>query len=134
MRKHGKFSVKTEGQIVIAKLFGSFNELGAGALTDSLKKEVKSLNDLPFAELIDVQELEGVTPEGFEIIEEWNYWINIERKLIAKAFVTGSSVHPVIAQKNISSQKKQNVKIFDGREQALQWLREELLKAGNENP
>ena len=132
MRKHGTFSVKTEGQVVIVKLFGSFNELGARTLTDSFRKEVESLNDLPFAELIDAQKLEGIIPEGFELIEDFNIWQSTEKKLVALAIVTDSTVIRAIARKNLPSQMNLNLREFDNRELALQWLREELLKAGNE--
>ncbi|WED23871.1 hypothetical protein L3Q72_21805 [Vibrio sp. JC009] len=122
---HGLFSIRVEGRMVIGAVSGSHNEFDTAAVTDELRKAVESLNGSPYVELIDARELEGVTPEGFAVIDKYNRWES-ENGLIAIAFVARNTVLPMIVKHYLEMTQASNMKAFSDIEEARQWLLDEL--------
>lgn len=83
---HGDFEVLFIESILVVKLIGSFNEFGAIELTAAIKEKVKNLQGLAFCMLVDDIELNGFTPEAYQVVEENNKWLN-KQSLTAKAFL-----------------------------------------------
>lgn len=124
----GKVLVKTEGQIVIAKYIGTFNESGIHQQLEAVKEAVKGFGDKPFAMLVDVQFLVGGTPEAYEISDNFNRWLNT-RNLIAKATVFQSKVKLKIIDARVISKKHQNHASFNNLGEARGWLKTQLKEA-----
>lgn len=119
---HGDFEVSFIGNILLVKLIGSFNEFGAMELTTVIKQKVKSLQGLAFCMLVDDIELHGFTPEAYQVVEEYNKWLN-KQSLAAKAFLTQSLVQEELHDYFVPSKKEQNVKAFCELKTAIQWLK-----------
>lgn len=56
---------------------------------EKLKVIVNDLKSKPFSILINSIEVEGATPEAFQVANEYNLWL-CEQKLMAKAIVTSA--------------------------------------------
>lgn len=119
---HGDFEVSFIESILVVKLIGSFNEFGAIELTAAIKEKVKNLQGLAFCMLVDDIELNGFTPEAYQVVEENNKWLN-KQSLTAKAFLMRSHAQEVLDDHFVPSKKEQNVKVFRELETAIQWLK-----------
>ena len=124
LKAHGEYSVKLKGNILYIKLMGGFNDLGSLQLVSSIKEKIKSLKGQRFCILIDDTKAQGFTPEGYQVIENYNKWL-LSQKLIAKAFVTKSFLQEEIDNIYIPSKKHQVNKTFDNLESALTWLQKQ---------
>ena len=119
---HGDFDVSFIENILVVKLIGSFNEFGAMELTAVIKEKIKSLQGVTFCMLVDDIELNGFTPEAYQVVEESNKWLN-GQCLIAKAFLTQSLVKEELDNYFVPSKKEQNAQVFCELETAINWLK-----------
>lgn len=120
-RNHGSFIVSIDENIIVATLYGSFNEFDAVDLTEQLIAKIDSFHGKPFCMLINNLELEGLTPEACEEIDSYNEWLN-GQNMIAKAFVVNSPLQFDLPSLNIPSKQKQNIKQFGNAASAIEWL------------
>ncbi len=73
--EHGQVSIRQDGNIIIVKLVGGFNEFGAKKYTDGVKGIIGNFNGEPFTILVNNLELSGGTPEAYEEVEQYNQWL-----------------------------------------------------------
>lgn len=132
MKEHGTYSIHLKEQLLIAKVTGSHNEFDVRTVTNQLRKHIESFKGAPFGEIIDARTLDGVTPEGFLVIEEYSQWA-IQNGLVARAFVASNTVLPMIIKQQLHSAKEMNMQYFSDIEEARQWLLETLLKHSEYN-
>lgn len=125
MISHGEFSVVLTGSIIESKLAGSFNELGCSGYINAVKDKLNILAGKPFAMLIDDLELEGGTPEAYQLLNEYNQWMS-KQPIVAKAFIISSQVQKDIILQRSPSLLQQNIEFFTDREHAMLWLHGEI--------
>lgn len=123
--KHGDIDLSLDGNIIIATFVGSFNEECIVEYSDNIKAMVAEFGDQPFAILVDNRKLEGGTPEAYGVLEGYNQWL-LTTKIVAKAFITPSSITMDIINSYAPSIKVQNSKNLSSKEEALDWLKEQL--------
>lgn len=119
---HGKFDVTFDNDILTVKLKGGFNEYGTRELTNLIQSKIESLNGQKFYMLVDDRELEGFTPEAYQVIEKNNHWLN-QQSLIAKAFLMKHLIQESLDDHFIPSKKGQNNKAFTDFNSAIAWLK-----------
>ena len=125
MISHGEFSVVLTGSIIESTLAGSFNELGCSGYINAVKDKLKILNGKPFAMLIDDLELEGGTPEAYQLLNEYNQWMS-KQPIVAKALIISSQVQKDIILQRSPSLLQQNIEFFTDRAHAMHWLHGEI--------
>ena len=123
--EHGVFRVSVQGNIVMARLSGCFNESGAEAVTDQIRSAIESFEGQPFCMLMNVLECPGGTPEAYENIENYNGWLN-GQKMTAKAMVMSSKMTEGILKDRAPSRQNQKIKIFDNETDAITWLEKHI--------
>lgn len=119
---HGDFEVTFDNTILTVKLSGSFNEFGTLKLTECIKSNLESLNGQKFHMLVDDRELDGFTPEAYQVIEENNQWLDTQN-LIEKAFIMKSLVQESLDDHFVPSKKGQNTKAFADKTSVIAWLK-----------
>ncbi|WP_286263140.1 hypothetical protein [Thalassotalea atypica] len=127
MLEHGESFVALADDVIISRLKGSFNEVGCKAYTRKVREIVIELDQAPFAMLIDDLELEGGTPEAYAALDEHNVWINTQH-IVAKALLVHSNLQKELTLKHSPALLTQNIEFFMDRQQALDWLKQELAK------
>ena len=100
---------------------GSFNEFGAKRYTEAVIEVVKQLEGKPFAILVNNLELFGGTPEAYQVLEEYNKWVN-QQHMLAKAFVFNAAILATIMKNMSPSMKADNIQMFKTLEDAESWL------------
>lgn len=122
--RHGESYVTVSGNIIKARLIGSFNRSGAEYYVRQVKQCVIDLGQQSFSMLIDDLALEGGTPAAFEVLNEYNEWMN-EQRLVAKAIVIESLAQMEIIKARSPAYEKQNMRHFIDEASALKWLEEQ---------
>ena len=120
--EHGHHSITVEDNIIVIELAGSFNEYGAKALTDDIRRTIKKFKGAPFCILLNDFALEGITPEGYKKIDEYNAWLNTQN-MIAKATVVKIDVLLKMEESRIPAKAQQNIKSFRNMPDAMHWLK-----------
>ena len=123
--QHGEVSFALQGNIIIATLVGSFNELGAEQYTEGLKSYINEFSQDPFAILVDNSLMDGGTPEAYQVLEKYNQWLNTTN-MIAKAIVVQNSVTNELIEFLSPSIKFQTVKCFIEKVNAMEWPEEKV--------
>jgi hypothetical protein len=118
---HGEVSIEVQGNIIIVRTAGSFNEYGAKKYTDGIKTIVGELKDQSFSILINNLQFEGGTPEAYEELESYNSWLN-KQKLIGKAMIITSSITLAVIDKLSPSRASQQIRCFNNETDGMNWL------------
>ncbi|ABG40815.1 hypothetical protein Patl_2298 [Paraglaciecola sp. T6c] len=126
--EHGNHLITIEDNVIVIELAGSFNEFGAKALTDDIRKAIKQFEGAPFCILINDFALEGITPEGYKEIDEYNAWLNTQN-MIAKAVVVKIDILSKMEESRIPAKAQQNIKSFKNIPDALLWLKMQTKRA-----
>ncbi|MFO6425037.1 hypothetical protein [Motilimonas sp. KMU-193] len=124
-KAHGKAEVKLVNHIIYCKLSGSFNDLGCRQYTQQVKQCITTLNEQPFAMLIDDLELEGGTPEAYEQLQAYNEWLTTQA-IIAKAFIIKNKATQQIILQRSPALLAQNIAFFQQYDDAVHWLEQAL--------
>jgi len=128
MGPHGEFQLSLEGCFITSTLSGCFNEKGAYAYTHALRALIESLNGARFVILINNLNVEGGTPEAFDILDLHNQWVS-EQNIVAKAIVCHSQALIHIMMSRVPSVKQQNLAMFTSLSEAKIWLHSFLSSA-----
>ena len=120
--EHGSYSISKEDDIIRYDVSGSFNGRGAKAWSEAVKSEIESLNGRPFKVLVSHLQLEGGTPEAYDIADAFNQWLN-KQNMLAKAIVSQSPIVEQIERRNVSAKQHQNICYFSTLDEAVTWLR-----------
>jgi hypothetical protein len=119
---HGKYTIEVEGNIILLRLFGAFNEQGTKLFTTQMIQTIDALNKKPFCILVNDLEVTGGTPEAYAELERYNQWLN-KQKLLAKAMVIKSAVTLAIIDRYAPARQQQNIAVFDNEPDAISWLK-----------
>lgn len=119
---HGNSEVTFIDNILTVKLVGAFNEFDILKVNNSIKAALEDLNSQKFYMLVDDRELEGLTPEAYQVIEENIGWLD-KQNLIAKAFIMKSLIQESLDDHFVPSKKKQNTRAFTDEASAIAWLK-----------
>tara|TARA_R110002012_G_scaffold6678_3_gene31840 strand:+ start:1924 stop:2304 length:381 start_codon:yes stop_codon:yes gene_type:complete len=119
---YGNYSIVVEEHIITVSLTDSFNQAGAEALTNDIKRTISRFKGKPFSIMVIDTTVSGNTPDAYEKINKYNKWLN-EQNLIAKALVVPSGAIRKINDVRIPAKAKQNVRSFDNVPDALVWLK-----------
>jgi len=125
-RQHGNSIITVEGEIIIIKVIGCFNIEGITESIQHLKSTIKSFSQRQFKLLLNYLEAEGGTPEVFEIINQFNIWLNTQN-IVAKAIVTDSLINLAILKKRAPASQTNNSKVFKNQSNAFNWLQSQHL-------
>ena len=120
--QHGEVHIILEGNIVIATLIGAFNEKGAMKYTEGVKSIVKEFEGKKYAILVDNSNMEGGTPEAYQVLEEYNQWLN-NTNLVAKAMVVKTLITTELVESLSPSIKLQKTRSFQDKDLAFEWLK-----------
>ena len=119
--QHGEVQICYENRIISATLVGSFNEEGAIEYTEGIKNIVKGLEGQKYAILVDNSNMEGGTPEAYQVLEKYNQWLN-NTNLVAKAIIVKTLITTELINTLSPSIKLQTTKTFKNKKLALKWL------------
>ncbi|MCZ8531329.1 hypothetical protein [Alteromonas sp. PRIM-21] len=117
-------SISHANGIITTKLYGIFNESSAESYRAELFKLVMGLKGKPFALLADISQVEGATPEAFDMVK---HIINRlpEMGLVAKAYVYKGPVIRGIMYQRIPELVAMDYLFFTRFESAFEWLEQE---------
>ena len=120
---HGDVSIRVENNIIIVDTKGAFNEYGARKYTEAVKKEVtQRFGQKPFSLLVNIEKIDGGTPEAFAELEKFNQWLNAQ-SLVAKAMVSTCQTNIRLLEMYSPSRAQQNIRNFGCEKEALSWLK-----------
>ncbi|KHT61033.1 hypothetical protein RJ44_02070 [Alteromonas macleodii] len=117
-------TISYENGVVTTRLYGAFNEKSAEDYSDRLFKLVIGLNQRPFSLLADISQVEGATPEAFDILKRIIKRLP-DMGLIAKAYVYKGPVIRGIMFQRIPELKSMDYLFFTDIEEASSWLSRE---------
>jgi len=120
--EHGENTIIAKENIIHITLKGAFNEYGAIDVSKKTMEIIRNFNQKRFMLLVNLLNLDGATPEAFNISNEFNEWLN-SQNMVAKAIVITSQVIKAIDQQWVPSKVVQNVEYFDSEDDALRWLK-----------
>ena len=120
--EHGESFISVDGDIIIVRAVGAFNEEGIDKTIDNLKSVIASLGPKGFKLLFDYSKATGGTPDVFNKINECNIWLN-GQNMIAKALVIESQIQLGILESRTPARRSQNAKNFNNEENAINWLK-----------
>jgi len=120
-KKLSTLSISYNDGIITSKLYGVFNGRSAEEYRERLFKLVMGLNMKPFALLVDISEVEGATPDAFDMVK---HIVNRlpEMGLIAKAYVYKGPVIRGMMFQRIPELKHMDYLFFTDFDEASQWL------------
>ncbi len=70
--EHGSYTITVDNDIIVVSLKDSFNEYATKTFIDKIKTEIDSFNGKPFSILVNDIELEGLNPESYEELDQYN--------------------------------------------------------------
>ena len=114
-------SISHANGIITTKLYGIFNESSAESYREELFELVRGLKGKPFALLADISQVEGATPEAFDMVKHIITRLP-EMGLIAKAYVYKGAVIRGIMHQRIPELASMDYLFFTDNEEANQWL------------
>ena len=114
-------SISHANGIITTKLYGIFNESSAESYRAELFKLVMELKGKPFALLADISQVEGATPEAFDMVKHIISRLP-EMGLVAKAYVYKGPVIRGIMYQRIPELVAMDYLFFRDNEEAYQWL------------
>ncbi|MEP4888714.1 MAG: STAS/SEC14 domain-containing protein [Aliiglaciecola sp.] len=117
----GSYEFKVEGRIVYQTFTGMFSGKTARTYLRETKQLITQFEGKAFCMLIDIREMEGLTPDGYNMIDNFNQWVNTQN-LVAKAIVVSNDVVGKIVSSRVPELKKQNVKYFEDIQTAIKWV------------
>lgn len=117
-------TISYDNGVVTSRLYGAFNEKSAEEYSESLFKLVVGLNQKPFSLLADISQVEGATPEAFDILKHIIKRLP-ELGLIAKAYVYKGPVIRGIMFQRIPELKNMDYLFFTDIDEASLWLSRE---------
>ena len=120
---HGKHSIDFINETLVVTLTGTFNDLAVERWTNEVKEIVSTYSGKPFKMLMDLSSTSGGTPEAFDVANRYNQWLNTQN-LIAKAIIYSCKMNEAIEQKYVWAKEIQNIKTFNNRREAFDWLNE----------
>ena len=120
--QHGEVDILLDGNIIIATLIGSFNEKGAIEYTEGVKGIVKNFEGEDYAILVDNSNMEGGTPEAYQVLEKYHQWLN-QTNLVAQAIVVKTLITTELIKSLSPSVKLQTTRSFQDKELAFEWLK-----------
>lgn len=123
--RHGDTHFSIKGKIIIATLTGAYNKNGAIQYTEGIKSIVKSFKGERYAILVDNTDMEGGTPEAYQVLEEYNQWLN-NTNLVAKAIVSNTTITTDIIKSLSPSINLQKNMHFEDKETAMTWVKKIL--------
>ncbi|GAB2705115.1 STAS/SEC14 domain-containing protein [Aliiglaciecola aliphaticivorans] len=118
----GSYQFRVEDNIVYQTFRGMFSGHTAATYLSETKKMINQFDGKPFAMLIDISDMLGLTPEGYEMIDKFNHWVN-SQNLVAKAIVVSNDVIGKIVSERVPELKKQNVRYFHDLHDAIEWVK-----------
>jgi len=126
-KKLSTTSVEYDNGIVTATLHGLFNEHSAYDYRDKLFSLLRDLNGKPFALLADIRDVEGATPDAFDMVR---YIVGKlpSMGLCAKAYVHDGPVIKGIMFQRIPQLKDMDYLFFTDFDDARAWLSDEFMK------
>ena len=113
--------MKINGNIIIMRTIGAFNEYGAQNYTNAIKSAVDSLQGNSFSILVNNLAFLGGTPEAYQELENYNAWLN-QQNFSAKAMVINCNTTLDVIHMLSPSMASQKTKNFDNEEEAMAWL------------
>lgn len=123
--EHGESTIVAKENIIHITLKGAFNEYGAIDVSKKTMEIIRNFNQKRFMLLVNLLNLDGATPEAFNISNEFNEWLN-SQNMVAKAIVITSQVIKAIDQQWVPSKVVQNIEYFDSENDALIWLKKQF--------
>lgn len=123
MFEHGDCIITNRDGIVYVTLEGSFNDLAVHNCIDKMKRLLESEESETFSMLVSYEGLAGGTPEAYQISNDFNKWLNEEKKLYKKAIVSNNDLVVDISLRLQDQLRKQNIRVFSSKKDALKWLK-----------
>ena len=124
IRNFSNSSISYKDGIITSTLHGIFNESSAEEYKEQLFELVMGLNKKPFALLADISQVEGATPEAFDIVKRIINRLP-EMGLVAKAYVYHGPVIRGIIFQRIPELKRLDYLFFTDIDEARLWLLQE---------
>lgn len=121
MNKHGELLFSWEKNILIVHAKGPFNEEGAFAETNKLKKFILKMNVTKWGKLGIWDDESLGSAEAIEIVENYHRWC-VENGCETTAYVVCNCLQKSISEKVYSS----TAKIFKDEPDAKKWLSSQL--------
>lgn len=121
MQEHGSFKMEIVGQTLVVKCFDAWNIETVLRLCDEYIALVKTINDKPWACLVDLSQWELSTPEMWAEIDKLNYWGNNNNQRY-EAVICAMSLQKVLMEDSHTVLTNVESNFFDDIEQAYKWL------------
>lgn len=121
MRKHGFYEIERIDQVVISRLYASWDIVTAQSYFQAMKRAVVQIYDKPWVHLSNIVGWELAPPDVFVAAQKYNEWM-IANGLRYKLVVSHSKMQVNLVKNMVPSSKFLDVPIFDTEENAMPWL------------
>lgn len=130
-QQHGSYELSTEGNVIIANIYGSWNEETARVYSNELKQMAVALDAPAWGHLADLEEWGLGTDEMIKVIEELAQWC-IKNGVKRAAHVYSDSVLKKLQLDGIVAESQGDFQrqSFSDKHEALRWLAEQGYSPG----
>ena len=121
VQEHGSFDMKIVDQTLIIKCFDSWNIQTVLRLCKEYKALVETINDKPWACLVDMSQWELSTPEMWNEIDKLNQWGNINNQKY-EAVICCLSIQKMLMEDSHSVLTNVETNFCQNIDEAYKWL------------
>ena len=121
MQEHGSFDMRIVDQTLIIKCFDSWNIQTVLRLCKEYKELVETINDKPWACLVDMSQWELSTPEMWDEIDKLNQWGNINNQKY-EAVICSLSIQKMLMENSHSILTNVETNFCQNIDETYKWL------------
>jgi len=121
---HGAYTIEWLKDVLYVELIGSFNQEGMSNYIEAVKQNISKIEN-SFSLVIDGSEFEGATVESFDVLEQYNEWLNKLNQLKVKVIIQDCKIQEQIAHKYVPALNTQKIVRFTNKKEAMAWLSEQ---------
>lgn len=124
--EHGSFEFEVNGQVLIMRPEGAWNFETAVRCCREYKELANTINDSPWACLVNLLSWELGTPDIWPEIDEVNAWADKNNEKF-EAVICSNSLQNTLLEQTYDKFTNVQTAFFDTEEEALKWLNSQLL-------
>ncbi|MCL9780134.1 hypothetical protein M9194_01655 [Vibrio sp. S4M6] len=121
---HGDYLIEHSGDILIVRLFGSWNKEAAILFSQHLKQTVSQFNGRPWGNMLDMSKWNLATPDIWEVVEELAHWTDQNNHRF-EAVVTNKIIEKQLMNQRFEYSPRLTKAFFPDEESALNWCRQQ---------
>lgn len=121
MQEHGSFEMEIVDQTLVIKCFDAWNIETVLRLCNEFKELAETLNEKPWACIVDMSQWELATPEMWDEINKLNQWTNSNNQKY-EAVICSVCIQEILMKGSHSALTNVETKFCENIDEAYEWL------------